>query len=703
VAKSNRKRKRDRAVRHAKSARKQTAVQARREQDDALRQAVAARRKVHDPQAPPGDVASWLSRTYEGSPVPPGLTQELVSSGSTPERLAQIAEALRAAEQQVGRDQSLTYLTFSAGAAYAAGHDEQAARLLHDALSAADSLDDEDEQLSAQLQVLSHMRGGDWVAQVAELTEARLRRDPWDDDVAEQYASAITQAFRLVAADGPAAHPREQAALDRFADRSHLGELQDAVATYIRGSRFRTPIEDSVAGWLSVAEGWDPHERAALAVLVEEQAQVVTGDSPDGTTTPPEGDPEYHRGPLWNFARSPGVPADVAERALAWHEYVHYGLWQVADPNPAPGVECIDIASGVTRYVEFPAEMIERLPRWGVFYGAVVPVDGIWRSTGNAVQLSPSEADAIAETLMDALDGLARDIAGESSKRAFRRAREPVPFGQAGPHNVLAYQADELPLQTVHLMGYVACSLLPRLTVDLHEHRTAPPVMLNSDGDPMNVINARIGVRDAATLAGRLADHADFRAHEDDPVRLDWLGRAIAEHQRATMAADLRAELEADESGLAGLLDDDGPRRWLRGQVEIRDGELIAEVNSEERLTRLLRVLAKLGEDPSVIDETRVDAAQDFAWSAGPRAFPRGAAPAESGWEKHWLDEPVPALRGRTPRQVTESDGWPVIEGVLRQFEYEADILAASGQSGVDTAYLRAELHLPSDPWDLTR
>jgi hypothetical protein len=36
---------------------------------------------------------------------------------------------------------------------------------------------------------------------------------------------------------------------------------------------------------------------------------------------------------------------------------------------------------------------------------------------------------------------------------------------------------------------------------------------------------------------------------------------------------------------------------------------------------------------------------------------------------------------------------------MLREFEYEADVLAASGKSGIDTAWLRQELDMSADPY----
>jgi hypothetical protein len=39
----------------------------------------------------------------------------------------------------------------------------------------------------------------------------------------------------------------------------------------------------------------------------------------------------------------------------------------------------------------------------------------------------------------------------------------------------------------------------------------------------------------------------------------------------------------------------------------------------------------------------------------------------------------------------------PFLEAMLRQFEYEADLLAADGKTGVDTAWLSEQLDMPND------
>lgn len=132
----------------------------------------------------------------------------------------------------------------------------------------------------------------------------------------------------------------------------------------------------------------------------------------------------------------------------------------------------------------------------------------------------------------------------------------------------------------------------------------------------------------------------------------------------------------------------------MRGSLRFSPGQIVAEVNSDNRLARLLNVLSKLGAAPAVTDEKRIDPVQDFAWPGGEAARPGSVAPSGEGWEKYWVDEQLPALGGLTPREASEGKQIPQLEALLRQFEYEADLLAARGQRGIDTDWLREELNM---------
>jgi hypothetical protein len=115
--------------------------------------------------------------------------------------------------------------------------------------------------------------------------------------------------------------------------------------------------------------------------------------------------------------------------------------------------------------------------------------------------------------------------------------------------------------------------------------------------------------------------------------------------------------------------------------LRVRGREVTVEVNSQQRLTRLLGILRNVGADPVITSEKRIDPAMDFAWASGQRASEGGAAAAAEGWEKFWLDEKVPALLGRTPRQAARGRERPYLEAMLRQFEYEAGLASLDAYS----------------------
>ncbi|HVB27397.1 MAG TPA: hypothetical protein VNE21_05750, partial [Mycobacteriales bacterium] len=180
-----------------------------------------------------------------------------------------------------------------------------------------------------------------------------------------------------------------------------------------------------------------------------------------------------------------------------------------------------------------------------------------------------------------------------------------------------------------------------------------------------------------------------------DPQMCTWLGAQMPADQRRAMLAEARAQLRAQGVAEAELpVADDEPGRWIRGQLQLEGHQLRLEVNSRERFAALLELLRQLGAQPQVVDESRVDPQQDFAWGDGPSLLVGGRAAPEEGWEGHWLDEPVPALRGRTPRQAAA--GSPEeragLEALLRDFEYRGGLLALRGGSGPDVAYLREQL-----------
>lgn len=680
MASSNRRKKQNRA----KAAAKHAEARRRRAATARIRVVQARLSRIYHPETSAGELAILLDEHYQGVPVAGWLASALLREGSSLARLQDAAKLMLTSEDAP----SLTALTFAAAVAGAAGDAEEERRLIDQAL-AADEADDPD----VKLEVIDFISTSGHAAEAVELLEPRLKEAPDDDFADDLYGVAIERAYATASADKSAA--RERAAVHRFTNRTGLVALRDAISAFLDGTDLGEAVRARVTEELSVTDDldWSPEDRVTFGELAEEIA-LLTVDPGQGEVETPDdtgdllADDDPSGTPLRAFAADPATPAALAAKALAWHEHIHYGLWRIDDPVPAPGLRCVDIVSGTERYVEFPAEATAGLPRWTVWLGGIAPVDGIWRSTGVGVRLSPTEADAAAQSIDEAALAMVQALVGEPEV-----APMAIPFGYAEPHGVYADDQEPVSAEMASLVGKVAGAMITRIAADVHRYRATPPAITNTDGDPMCLISATIAVEDGTV--GKLAARPDFDLDTDEPDRVTWWGALIPDGQREAMMAEAMAQLRAQ--GHRHVEAPEGPQRWVRGVLRARGREITVEVNSQQRLTRLFDILRKVGANPVVTSEKRIDPAMDFAWAAGQRASHGGAAAAAEGWEKFWLDEKVPALLGRTPRQAARGPERPYLEAMLRQFEYEADLLAADGKTGLDTAWLREQLDMPGD------
>jgi hypothetical protein len=680
MASSNRRKKQNRA----KAAAKHAEARRRRAATARIRVVQARLSRIYHPETSAAELAILLDEHYQGVPVAGWLASALLREGSSLARLQDAAKLMLTSEDAP----SLTALTFAAAVAGAAGDAEEERRLIDQAL-AADEADDPD----VKLEVIDFISTSGHAAEAVELLEPRLKEAPDDDFADDLYGVAIERAYATASADKSAA--RERAAVHRFTNRTGLVALRDAISAFLDGTDLGEAVRARVTEELSVTDDldWSPEDRVTFGELAEEIA-LLTVDPGQGEVETPDdtgdllADDDPSGTPLRAFAADPATPAALAAKALAWHEHIHYGLWRIDDPVPAPGLRCVDIVSGTERYVEFPAEATAGLPRWTVWLGGIAPVDGIWRSTGVGVRLSPTEADAAAQSIDEAALAMVQALVGEPEV-----APMAIPFGYAEPHGVYADDQEPVSAEMASLVGKVAGAMITRIAADVHRYRATPPAITNTDGDPMCLISATIAVEDGTV--GKLAARPDFDLDTDEPDRVTWWGALIPDGQREAMMAEAMAQLRAQ--GHRHVEAPEGPQRWVRGVLRARGREITVEVNSQQRLTRLFDILRKVGANPVVTSEKRIDPAMDFAWAAGQRASHGGAAAAAEGWEKFWLDEKVPALLGRTPRQAARGPERPYLEAMLRQFEYEADLLAADGKTGLDTAWLREQLDMPGD------
>jgi tetratricopeptide (TPR) repeat protein len=560
MAKSNRRRKLDRAKRQARDSQKQAA--SRRQQEWQLELEAAAERikRLANPDSPLAETAGLLHTTYGGGPISTFAVNRMLDFGWSTERLTELADAMFASGE-VGEasdagehEPSLTTLTFAAQVARAAGDRSRASELLDQALAATEASGDS----YARLRLTDHLRWIGRLPEAIELLEASLRDDPDDEYAAEHYGIAISDAYEQASGPQPVngctcgngvaweecCGPRERAVLGRFTDRSGLTELGDAVSGFLAGSEYGQAVDDEISRHLVAFEDVKlrPDDVDSFRALVAENALLTAKAEIEIGHQDTEA-----RTAIGAFAEDPSVSAELAARAQAWREHFHYGLWKVESEPAAPGLWCTDICTGELRYAGFPAQFTDGWPRWSVWFGGIVPVDGIWRATGTGLRLSPAEADAAAEFIETAVVDVVHSLAGK--KRPSRRTDDPMRIGAAEPHSILAEQQDPMPPHVASVTRLAIAQLLWRIFLEVHLDRRAKP------------------------LRGR-AFTGDYR-------------------------------------------------------------------------------------------------------------------------EKSWLDEPLTVLHGRTPRQSAVGEDRRRLESMLRQFEYEADELAAQGQSGVDTGWLREELEMP--------
>ena len=660
---------------------------------------VEARRRAEEalsPATPPERVAALVVQEFEDRPSPPGLAIRLRLDGSEERARAVAAEVQRRAPG------SVTALTLAAEIAGAFDHDQaRVDELLDEALDA--YLDPDGAVEFAQ-----HMLASGRQLDAIELVREVLLDEPEDEDAQEVYGRALEQLHRRMEAGEKLGRAgREE--LARFADRERLYALREAMRILVEERRpeLLVPLSDSVRDWMGqlreaqgdesggpfgLEPGDDEERSEALFRFAMEHAWLMEPNNDDDADEESglmfEGEPGLDEScaPLALLASDPDVSPEISSAAREWLDSVTYGLWQVADPEPAPGLWLIDIVTGVRRYAEIPPEQLPGMSRWSVLLGALVSLDGIWRSTGAVVLLRPSEGDGAAEWVHDATDAIAQAVAGKRARRPGRR-REPE------PHGVLVAHAEPLDPSVAALMSKVLGSLLPGIAGEVWRRRAAGPKLTNTDGHRLRLITADVAVDDPAAVTRTLAAHADFRT--EGAGELSWWGRELTGTERAGALAQVRSLGGEGEP----IEEPDEPQRWLRGRLEPRPDGFEVSVNSEERLQALVELLRELGANPELGRRSVIDPAQDMPPIQLGMPMPFGASQdAVDAWQSLWPDERVPALGGATPRTASRREQTrPRLEAVLREFEHDAHVLARAGRPAPDLDRLRAELQM--DPW----
>jgi hypothetical protein len=233
--------------------------------------------------------------------------------------------------------------------------------------------------------------------------------------------------------------------------------------------------------------------------------------------------------------------------------------------------------------------------------------------------------------------------------------------------------------------------------LDLRDTLYAPPRLANTDGDPLAFCTLNFQIESAETAFEALRPLA--------------VGRTKNE---------LLAEAEFDEAGKLKKVEFDwlkkGNRKmvsWentILGSIKISENSLVAEVNSENRARRLREEIETRLGSGAIHKSTVVKDFTEMARSAPSRE--KSAKDEEellrdpeirSQLQEHlqrqveaWVDQKVPALGGRTPREaVNDPDGREIVESLLVGWERHAEDGTYDQGLRPDIGALRRILKLP--------
>ena len=666
MAKTNRRKKQDRdraAVRRAEQER-------RRAKAERERQSAGHFDQLNDPSASPAEVAGILTAELPDRVAAADMMRLRMSLGVPAEEIIETARLLL--EGSAPEPPGVGALAVAALAAHLSGDEDAEHDYARELLARAGASGD----LGQRFAVIDSATGRGHPGETCELIGPYLREHP-DDEMAEDiYARALAKAY-VQAEPGEL----ETAALDRYGDRSGVDALDYAVREFAE----RTKWDAVIRKWMEeeraalAGDRWRPAERDATDALLAEVAinfpfssEAENGDEDQGTPDTP----------LRAFGADPEAPAELAARAAERDQHLRYGVWQLADPAPSPGVWCTDLVSGTRLYAQFPAEVIDGAPPWSVWLGTLAPADGIWRASPAGIWISPLEGDAVAEYAEDAVWHMLHTVSGAPGPPA--PPMEQVRFGQAEPYCVRWETGEEPEPEFGDFSSPVIARLATRLTSWVWLKRAERVLLQNTGGEPMVLVDAVVAVDGDVTE--RLFERSDFGEKEgDEDGQLVWWGEPAGDRSGEPVALHFHGDGSSHVIGP----DDDEEERVVLGRLTPQPGRVRIRVNSQARLKRLLRILKEIGAAPKLTEESRSQPSLDFAWGPVP-----GEGQTARQWAEDWLGQAVAVLDFHTPRHAAEGARADRLrlEGLLRQLEYQSALSASLGGRPVDTAWLRAEL-----------
>jgi hypothetical protein len=313
-------------------------------------------------------------------------------------------------------------------------------------------------------------------------------------------------------------------------------------------------------------------------------------------------------------------------------------LYEVIEVRPEEGLVLRDLWTD--EVVEVREKLATRqLARWDLFGARVIEGRGAWNEIDGTPYLYPQHAKA--------------DLLAAFRRHHARLERE------LGPDDVTAF-FKRIGMVFHHFwVDYVAAPPAPRI--------------VTAEGDPLAFGRVVFDVDDQATLRSALETHSELDPQDDGSYV--WFEPLEGERRR----------------GLATIVP--GP------------GQLVVEVTSRARAERARAFVEQILGAAVRYKTTIFESLEAVMAKPRPRPDPRDRVPPEVEREivtrfydehyRKWLDEPIPALGGRTPRHAARlKTARPALVDLLKGLENQMERARRSGLPAMDVGWMWEELGL---------
>jgi len=343
--------------------------------------------------------------------------------------------------------------------------------------------------------------------------------------------------------------------------------------------------------------------------------------------------------PAERFAARHDLPAEE-RKAAARIAAAKLGLHRVLAVEPGRWIELEDVLAGTTARVQSATVSREAI-RWDLLLGRLMAGDP--QSLWGPVRLFEPDAE---QELLAELRRLAGGDGGGS---------------EDGTDLSVAFKDGALELMHFRPPSW-----------------NLQPSFFTPEGDPMSFCQATWRLHKPALARDRI--HAFGELLPDDPLGMQI---TVPRHR---LLPEARPPLPKGsvviETGSVG----DGDNIPI-ATVSLKGTELHVEAMSEQRLERAIEAIdADFGDIAEPL-EREITSIEERRLLSGFLA----------DHMCRWLDEPLPALGGDTPREAAKGERREDLLRLVRGIENKADRSRRRGEPGVDVAWLRAELAIDED------